>query len=161
MNPQGIKRFLEGGGLRCTPQRYAVIGFLMACNGHPTAAEIFEAVNRRILALQGLRLITICGTWYRQVWCVKWPSKAAPRDSMRKVSGITTSSAIAVAMLRIWPGTTCQGRLRAPSVSGFFADANLFSAGSARSALHGTLPVRFRGHCARYRDRRLREWKSQ
>ncbi len=47
MNPQGIKRFLEGGGLRCTPQRYAVIAFLMACNGHPTAAEIFEAVNRK------------------------------------------------------------------------------------------------------------------
>jgi Fur family transcriptional regulator, peroxide stress response regulator len=47
MNPEGIKRFLEGGGLRCTPQRYAVIAFLMECNGHPTAAEIFEAVNRK------------------------------------------------------------------------------------------------------------------
>jgi Fe2+ or Zn2+ uptake regulation protein len=46
MNPVGIKRFLERGGLRCTPQRYAVIAFLMECNGHPTAAEIFEAVNR-------------------------------------------------------------------------------------------------------------------
>ena len=46
MNPEGIKRFLEGGGLRCTPQRYAVIAFLMECNGHPTAAEIFEGVNR-------------------------------------------------------------------------------------------------------------------
>jgi Fur family transcriptional regulator, peroxide stress response regulator len=47
MNPEGIKRFLEGGGLRCTPQRYALIAFLMGCNGHPTAAEIFEAVNRK------------------------------------------------------------------------------------------------------------------
>jgi Fur family peroxide stress response transcriptional regulator len=47
MNPEGIKRFLERGGLRCTPQRYAVIAFLMECNGHPTAAKIFEAVNRK------------------------------------------------------------------------------------------------------------------
>jgi Fur family transcriptional regulator, peroxide stress response regulator len=41
-----IKRSLEDGGLRCTPQRYAVMAFLMECNRHPTAAEIFEAVNR-------------------------------------------------------------------------------------------------------------------
>jgi Fur family transcriptional regulator, peroxide stress response regulator len=37
---------LEGSGLRCTPQRYAVMAFLMECKRHPTAAEIFEAVNR-------------------------------------------------------------------------------------------------------------------
>ncbi|HXW17985.1 MAG TPA: transcriptional repressor [Candidatus Acidoferrales bacterium] len=42
---EGIKRSLEGSGLRCTPQRYAVMAFLMECNRHPTAAEIFEAVN--------------------------------------------------------------------------------------------------------------------
>jgi Fur family transcriptional regulator, peroxide stress response regulator len=36
---------LESGGLRCTPQRYAVMAFLMECKRHPTAAEIFEAVN--------------------------------------------------------------------------------------------------------------------
>ena len=41
-----IKRSLEGSGLRCTPQRYAVMAFLMECKRHPTAAEIFEAVNR-------------------------------------------------------------------------------------------------------------------
>ena len=41
-----IKRSLESGGLRCTPQRYAVMKFLMECNRHPTAAEIYEAVNR-------------------------------------------------------------------------------------------------------------------
>src|SRR5919108_1305613 len=46
MNVAAIKRSLENGGLRCTPQRYAVIAFLMGCNRHPTAAEIFEAVNR-------------------------------------------------------------------------------------------------------------------
>jgi len=46
MNSEAIKRFLEGSGLRCTPQRYAVMAFLMEQNAHPTAAEIFEAVNR-------------------------------------------------------------------------------------------------------------------
>jgi Fur family transcriptional regulator, peroxide stress response regulator len=46
MDAQEIKRSLEGGGLRCTPQRYAVMALLMECKWHPTAAEIFEAVNR-------------------------------------------------------------------------------------------------------------------
>jgi Fur family transcriptional regulator, peroxide stress response regulator len=46
MDAQAIKRSLGGGGLRCTPQRYAVMAFLMKCNGHPTAAEILKAVNR-------------------------------------------------------------------------------------------------------------------
>ena len=32
--------------MRCTPQRYAVMAFLMEHAGHPTAAEIFEGVNR-------------------------------------------------------------------------------------------------------------------
>ena len=41
-----IRRSLEDRGLRCTPQRYAVMAFLAAHAGHPTAAEIFEAVNR-------------------------------------------------------------------------------------------------------------------
>jgi len=41
-----IKRTLEAGGLRCTPQRYAVMAFLVEQTQHPTAAEIFEAVNR-------------------------------------------------------------------------------------------------------------------
>src|SRR5579864_5225647 len=46
MNLAVIKRSLESSGLRCTPQRYAVMEFLMECNRHPTAAEIFDAVNR-------------------------------------------------------------------------------------------------------------------
>lgn len=46
MDVAAIKRSFEGSGLRCTPQRYAVMAFLMECNRHPTAAEIFEAVNR-------------------------------------------------------------------------------------------------------------------
>jgi len=46
VDAETIKQALEDGGLRCTPQRYAVMAFLMECNRHPTAAEIFDAVNR-------------------------------------------------------------------------------------------------------------------
>ena len=46
MDAEAIKQSLEASGLRCTPQRYAVMAFLMEHSGHPTAAEIFEAVNR-------------------------------------------------------------------------------------------------------------------
>jgi len=46
MEAAEIRESLEGSGLRCTPQRYAVMAFLMECDRHPTAAEIFEAVNR-------------------------------------------------------------------------------------------------------------------
>ena len=46
MDAEAIKHSFEDSGLRCTPQRYAVMAFLMEHNSHPTAAEIFEAVNR-------------------------------------------------------------------------------------------------------------------
>jgi len=46
MDAEGIRQSLEDSGLRCTPQRYAVMAFLMEHKGHPTAAEIFEGVNR-------------------------------------------------------------------------------------------------------------------
>ena len=46
MDTEAIKRSLESSGLRCTPQRYAVMAFLMEHTSHPTALEIFEAVNR-------------------------------------------------------------------------------------------------------------------
>lgn len=46
MDAEAIQRLLAGSGLRCTPQRYAVLALLMEDNRHPTAAEIFEAVNR-------------------------------------------------------------------------------------------------------------------
>jgi Fur family peroxide stress response transcriptional regulator len=45
MEAESIKRSLESSGLRCTPQRYAVMAFLLEQKMHPTAAEIFEAVN--------------------------------------------------------------------------------------------------------------------
>ena len=46
MHSDAVKRSLENSGLRCTPQRYAVMAFLMGHPKHPTAAEIFEGVNR-------------------------------------------------------------------------------------------------------------------
>jgi Fur family peroxide stress response transcriptional regulator len=46
LDAEAVRRSLEGGGLRCTPQRYAVMAYLMQCSGHPTAAEIYRAVNR-------------------------------------------------------------------------------------------------------------------
>jgi Fur family peroxide stress response transcriptional regulator len=46
MDGEAIKHSFNGSGLRCTPQRYAVMAFLLEQNRHPTAAEIFEAVNR-------------------------------------------------------------------------------------------------------------------
>ena len=46
MNVEAIRKSLEGSGLRCTPQRYAVMAYLVEHTGHPTAAEIFAAVNR-------------------------------------------------------------------------------------------------------------------
>ncbi|HEY6182254.1 MAG TPA: Fur family transcriptional regulator [Terriglobales bacterium] len=46
MEADSIKQSLESSGLRCTTQRYAVMAFLMDHKGHPTAAEIFKAVNR-------------------------------------------------------------------------------------------------------------------
>jgi len=46
MDTGAIRRSLEDSGLRCTPQRFAVMKFLMEHASHPTAAEIFEAVNR-------------------------------------------------------------------------------------------------------------------
>jgi Fur family peroxide stress response transcriptional regulator len=46
MDSESIRQSLESSGLRFTPQRYCVMAFLMEHPGHPTAAEIFEAVNR-------------------------------------------------------------------------------------------------------------------
>ena len=46
MEAEVIRHTLEAHGLRCTPQRYAVMAFLMEENRHPTAAEISEYVNR-------------------------------------------------------------------------------------------------------------------
>jgi Fe2+ or Zn2+ uptake regulation protein len=41
-----IKQTLRESGLRCTPQRYALMAFLLEHPSHPNVAEIFAAVNR-------------------------------------------------------------------------------------------------------------------
>ena len=46
MTAEAIRQRLEDSGLRCTSQRYSVMSFLMSHHEHPTAAEIYEAVNR-------------------------------------------------------------------------------------------------------------------
>jgi Fur family transcriptional regulator, peroxide stress response regulator len=46
LKAEEIKQSLEGSGLRCTPQRYALMSLLLKHRGHPTATEIFQAVNR-------------------------------------------------------------------------------------------------------------------
>jgi Fur family transcriptional regulator, peroxide stress response regulator len=46
VDAEAIRRSFARSGLRSTPQRYAVMAFLMEQAGHPTAAEIFEGVNR-------------------------------------------------------------------------------------------------------------------
>jgi Fur family peroxide stress response transcriptional regulator len=46
MDTEAIRECLEVNGLRFTPQRYCVMAFLMEHTGHPTAAEIFDGVNR-------------------------------------------------------------------------------------------------------------------
>jgi Fur family peroxide stress response transcriptional regulator len=46
VDADAIKRSLAGSGLRTTPQRYAVMAFLTDQARHPTAVEIFKAVNR-------------------------------------------------------------------------------------------------------------------
>jgi Fur family transcriptional regulator, peroxide stress response regulator len=46
MDAVAIKESIKASGLRYTTQRYAVMAFLRDHAGHPTAAEIFKAVNR-------------------------------------------------------------------------------------------------------------------
>ena len=46
MDAKAIKKSLEGSGLRCTPAAPRVMAFLLEHTSHPTAAEIFRAVNR-------------------------------------------------------------------------------------------------------------------
>jgi Fur family transcriptional regulator, peroxide stress response regulator len=51
MDAEAIKRSFDDSGLRCTPQRYAVMAFLMEHNRHPTAAEIkFREISSRMVA---------------------------------------------------------------------------------------------------------------
>lgn len=47
--PEEVKTAIQdafrAGNLRCTPQRYAVLHFLLRRQGHPTADQIYTAIN--------------------------------------------------------------------------------------------------------------------
>ena len=139
MDAEAIKRSLESSGLRCTPQRYAVLAILMEHNRHPTAAEIFEAVNRvdprssRATTYNNLRDLVQAGL----VREVAVEGRAARFDA----KGMRHHHFICDRCGNV-EDIEWYGLPRAPSVSGFFANANSFSAGSARSALRGMFPVK-------------------
>ncbi len=46
MDAEAIRERLDGHGVKFTSQRHCVMAFLMENPGHPTAAEIFDGVNR-------------------------------------------------------------------------------------------------------------------
>jgi Fe2+ or Zn2+ uptake regulation protein len=46
MDAETIRHLLDVNGVKFTSQRYCVMAFLMENPGHPTAAEIFDGVNR-------------------------------------------------------------------------------------------------------------------
>jgi Fe2+ or Zn2+ uptake regulation protein len=46
MDIEAIRQRLDAHGVRFTSQRYCVMAYLMENPSHPTAAEIFEGVNR-------------------------------------------------------------------------------------------------------------------
>ena len=46
MQIEAIRQLLDANGIKFTTQRYCVMAFLMENASHPTAAEIFEGVNR-------------------------------------------------------------------------------------------------------------------
>jgi len=46
MDAESIRELLDANGVKFTTQRYCVMAFLMDKPGHPTAAEIFDGVNR-------------------------------------------------------------------------------------------------------------------
>jgi Fur family peroxide stress response transcriptional regulator len=46
MDMESIRHRLDEHGVKFTPQRYCVMAFLLENEGHPTAVEIFDGVNR-------------------------------------------------------------------------------------------------------------------
>jgi Fur family peroxide stress response transcriptional regulator len=46
MDTETIRQLLDANGVKFTTQRYCVMAFLMGKPCHPTAAEIFDGVNR-------------------------------------------------------------------------------------------------------------------
>jgi Fur family transcriptional regulator, peroxide stress response regulator len=48
LDHESLRMILEGGGLRCTPQRLAVYDVLAGAGHHPTAEEVYQAVRATI-----------------------------------------------------------------------------------------------------------------
>ncbi len=137
-----IKRSLEGSGLRCTAQRYAVMSFLMDHKGHPTAAEIFEAVNRvdprssRATTYNNLRDLVKAGL-VREV-AVEGRAGRFDVTGMRHHHFICDrcGNVEDVDVVR-----TCPGLPRALSVSGWFANARLIFRGLCAKCARAAFPL--------------------
>jgi len=126
MDAQQIRQKLEDSGLRCTAQRYSVMSFLMGHHEHPTAAEIFEAVNRldprssRATTYNNLRDLVEAGL----------------------VSTITSSATVAAAS-KTSTGTPSPPPPHALSANASCASANSSSAASAPPAPHENVQPNF------------------
>src|SRR5213083_132386 len=134
MDAEAIKRSLESSGLRCTPQRYAVMAFLMEHNRHPTAAEIFEGVNRldprssRATTYNNLRDLVQAGL-VREV-AVEGRAARFDAKGIRHHHFICDRCGKVEDIERF----ECPGLPHPPLVSGLFANANSFSGDSAAGA---------------------------
>src|SRR5579863_9886548 len=134
MDSGAIKRSLADGGLRCTPQRYAVMAFLMQQAGHPAAVEIFEAVNR----------------------VDPRSSRATIYNNLRDLvqAGLVREVAMEGRAARFDAKGLPQHRL----ASGCFANANSFSGGCAASAFPGALPAKYQIRMYSYSKERKNRW---
>lgn len=50
MTPEQIYQLLQEADLRATPQRFAIVDFLVHTEAHPTADEVYEAIKGRLSA---------------------------------------------------------------------------------------------------------------
>ncbi|OYT70193.1 MAG: transcriptional repressor [Chloracidobacterium sp. CP2_5A] len=44
---QDVTDLIRARGLKLTPQRLAIVEYLQACSGHPTAEDVWKAVNAK------------------------------------------------------------------------------------------------------------------
>ena len=145
MDSESIQRALESSGLRCTPQRYAVMAFLMEQNRHPTAVEIFEAVNRmdprssRATTYNNLRDLVQAGL-------VREVAIEGPRGAIRREG--PAASPFHLRPLRQRRGRRVVRRAQTgrgvARECGSFASAKSFFGGCARSAVRFGIPEHFR-----------------
>jgi Fe2+ or Zn2+ uptake regulation protein len=51
MSPEDLRLLLESKGLKVTPQRMVILEYLVEAHCHPTADEVFQAVEQRLPAI--------------------------------------------------------------------------------------------------------------